>query len=244
MRWLLSSYTLRLNHRHKLTGHVFSGRYKALIVDGSEDGYLRTVCDYTHLNPVRARLLTSGSRLLEYPWSSFGYYLTHPKHRPVWLRVDRLLGEHGITQDNSAGREEFERRMETRRAEEGDAQQWKGLRRGWYLGGKEFKNALLQRLHGQLGEDHSGALRRESEWARAEKLIAEELKRVGWKESDLGRRLKGDPIKMALAARLRRESTLTVAEIAQRLCMGSRKSLNGKLHRWRKLNEKQKKEIN
>jgi hypothetical protein len=43
---------------------------------------------------------------------------------------------------------------------------------------------------------------------------------------------------------MRRESTLTVAEIAQRLCMGSRKSLNGKLHRWRKLNEKQKKEIN
>jgi len=30
MRWLLSSYTLRLNHRRKLTGHVFSGRYKAI----------------------------------------------------------------------------------------------------------------------------------------------------------------------------------------------------------------------
>src|SRR3954470_19132156 len=33
MRWLLSSYTLRLNHRRKLFGHVFSGRYKALIVE-------------------------------------------------------------------------------------------------------------------------------------------------------------------------------------------------------------------
>ncbi len=74
MRWLLSAYSLRLNHRHKLSGHVFGGRYKALVVDGSGDGYLRTVCDYTHLNPVRARLLASASRLLEYPRSSYPCY--------------------------------------------------------------------------------------------------------------------------------------------------------------------------
>jgi hypothetical protein len=45
MRRLLSSYTIWLNHRHKLHDHVFSGRYKALVVDGSGDGYLRTVCE-------------------------------------------------------------------------------------------------------------------------------------------------------------------------------------------------------
>ena len=43
MRWLLSTYTLRLNHRHRLFGHVFSGRYKALVVDSSSPGYLKTV---------------------------------------------------------------------------------------------------------------------------------------------------------------------------------------------------------
>ena len=100
MRWLLSAYTLRFNPRHKRFGHVFSGRYKALIVDGSGSGYLRTVCDYVHLNPVRARLLKPEQRLLEYPWSSFGGYLAAPAHRPEWLRVDRLLGEHGIQQDD------------------------------------------------------------------------------------------------------------------------------------------------
>jgi REP element-mobilizing transposase RayT len=67
MRWLLSSYTLRLNHRHKLFGHVFSGRYKALLVDGNGDGYLKTVCDYVHLNPVRAKLLGTEDRLAAYP---------------------------------------------------------------------------------------------------------------------------------------------------------------------------------
>ncbi len=95
MAWLQSAYTIRLNHRHKLFGHVFSGRYKAQLVEGSGNGYLRTACDYLHLNPVRAGLLSAQERLLAYPWSSFGWYLAAPEHRPEWMRVDRLLGEHG-----------------------------------------------------------------------------------------------------------------------------------------------------
>jgi putative transposase len=38
MRWFLSAYTLRLNHRHKLFGHVFSGRYKSVLVESSTRG--------------------------------------------------------------------------------------------------------------------------------------------------------------------------------------------------------------
>src|SRR6266480_2404283 len=57
MKWFLGTYTSRFNRRHSLVGHLFSGRYKALIVDGSGSGYLRTVCDYVHLNPVRAGLI-------------------------------------------------------------------------------------------------------------------------------------------------------------------------------------------
>ena len=71
-------------------------------MDGSGTGYLRTVCDYVHLNPVRAKLLKPDQRLLEYPWSSFGFYLAAPAHRPAWLRVDRVLGEHGIARDDVA----------------------------------------------------------------------------------------------------------------------------------------------
>jgi len=44
MKWFLGTYTSRFNRRHKLFGHLFSGRYKALLVDGSGNGYLRTVC--------------------------------------------------------------------------------------------------------------------------------------------------------------------------------------------------------
>jgi hypothetical protein len=59
-----------------------------------------------------------------------------------------------------------------------------------------------------------------------------------FEETEFKERPKKDAAKMALAARLRRETTLTISEIAQRLHMGSRKSLSGKLHQWRKPNEK------
>jgi len=63
MKWFLGTYTGRFNRRHKEFGHLFSGRYKALIVDASGNGYLKSVCDYVHLNPVRANLLATRQSL-------------------------------------------------------------------------------------------------------------------------------------------------------------------------------------
>jgi putative transposase len=54
MQWLNSTYTLRYNARHKQRGHLFQGRYKALLVDGEEGEYFLTVSDYIHVNPARA----------------------------------------------------------------------------------------------------------------------------------------------------------------------------------------------
>jgi putative transposase len=70
MAWLQSTYTIRLNHRHKLSGHVLSGRYKAQLVEGSGNGYLKTVCDYVHLNPVRTDLLRPPAAPSQQPSSS------------------------------------------------------------------------------------------------------------------------------------------------------------------------------
>jgi len=71
--------------------------------------------------------------------------------------------------------------------------------------------------------------------ARAELIIAEELKRGRWQEADLKTRPKGDSVKVALAARLRAETTMTVGWIAERLAMGTRGYLNHLLYRRRKL---------
>jgi REP element-mobilizing transposase RayT len=234
LAWLLSASTIRLNHRHTLFGHVFSGRYKALLVEGGAAGYLKTVCDYVHLNPVRAKLLQPADRLSAYPWSSLVWYAAAREHRPRWIRVDRLLGEHGIGADTAAGRQEFEQRMELHRAATVDEQSLKLLRRGWCLGSEQFRQQMLERMDGRLGEHHAGDLRRESAEVKGRRIIEEELQRLGWRESDLSGQPKSAAGKPALAARLRRETTLPLKWIAARVNLGSTKSANAKLHLWMK----------
>jgi putative transposase len=229
MRWLLSSYTLRLNHRRKLTGHVFSGRYKAVVVDGSGDGYLKTVCDYVHLNPARANLLGREDRLWAYPWSSLPWYLAARDHRPAWMRTERLLGAHGIREDSAAGRQQFEERMEWRRKSEAEDAEWEPLKRGWCIGSEEFKRKLLEKIDENLGEHHSGELRRESADVKAERILQEELQRLGWTPGELALRRKGDPAKLAIAHRLRRETVLPMTAIAAKLHLGSPKSARARL---------------
>lgn len=229
MKWFLGTYTNRFNRRHKLFGHLFSGRYKALIVDGSGDGYFKTVCDYIHLNPVRAGLLKPDQPLRDFAGSSYPAYLQLPAKRPAWLRVDRLLGEMGIPRDTAAGRRQFELRMEQRRAQErgGD---WKELRRGWCLGDAEFRRQLLEMMDGHMGEHHYGAPRWENALDKAERLVRSGLRANGWTEEDLRLRRKSDSVKITLAARLRKETTMTMKWIANRLHMGAWTHLNKRLY--------------
>jgi putative transposase len=135
MKWFLGTYTARFNRRHKLFGHLFSGRYKSLLVDSTSPGYLKTVCDHVHLNPVRAKLLRVEEPLRSYAGSSSPEYLKSAAQQTAWLRVDRLLGEQGIPQDSPAGRQQFEQRLEERRQAEDELETWAPVRRGWCLGG-------------------------------------------------------------------------------------------------------------
>ena len=151
-------------------------------------------------------------------------------HRPAWIRVDRVLGEHGIAADTAEGRQEFDQRMEACRAPETDGAEWAPWRRGWCLGPEAFRQELLERMAGRLGEHHAGELRRESAQAKVERIIAEELQRLGWKEVDLKKQNKSDPEKLAVAARIRRETTLTIKAIAGRLHLGTWKSATTRLH--------------
>jgi putative transposase len=229
MKWLLGVYTKRFNIRHKFCGHVFAGRYKALIVDGSGNGYLKTVCDYVHLNPVRAGLVTPKTGLESFRWSSYPAYLLSARQRPKWLRVDRLLGEWGIARDSAAGREQWAGQMERRRREE-TTSDYDSVRRGWCLGSEEFRQELLESAVERVGASHYGAERQESGEQKAERIVREDLKRRGWKEQDLRTVAKGDNGKVALARRLRQETTMTLKWIAQRLYMGSWTYVSNLLH--------------
>ena len=221
MKWLMGTYTSRFNRRHKEFGHLFSGRYKALIVDGSDNGYLKTVCDYVHLNPARAKVLKAAQPLSAFGWSSYPQYLGAPSRRPSWLRVDRLLGEWGIPKDSAAGRKVFAKRMEWRRGQDLRGE-FKRVERGWCLGGEEFRQELLEQVEARSGPSHFGAAVQEAETAQAERLVVAGLKRIGWRKADLKKRRKGEPKKVELAWQLRSQTTMSLAWIAERLNMGTR----------------------
>jgi len=220
MQWFLGTYTSRFNRRHRLCGHLFSGRYKALVVDGSGDGYLRRVCDYVHLNPVRARLLAPEQPLRDYAWSSFPFYLLPPSRRTGWLRVDRLLGEHGLQRDTRDSRRELERILEARRVQETQPDDER-IRGGWYLGEMPLRARLLEMIARGQTPSHAGEEVQESEAARAERLVQAELGKRGWTEEELVARKKTDPEKGRLAVRLRLETTMGWQWIATRLHMGA-----------------------
>jgi len=135
--------------------------------------------------------------------------------------VDRLLGEHGLQADTPGARQEFERRTEARRVEPGDEEAMKALRRGWCLGSQAFKQQQLEALDGRVGQHHFGAIRLEVAQAKAERIIGQELRRLNWQEADLSSRRKRDPAKLEIALRLRKETTLSVKQMAARLHLGT-----------------------
>src|SRR4030066_2444129 len=89
MRQLNGIYTQHFNRRHGRVGHLFQGRFKAIVVD--RDSYLLELCRYVVLNPIRAAMV---KHVEHYPWSSYPATMGLADC-PVWLNTDWLLGRFG-----------------------------------------------------------------------------------------------------------------------------------------------------
>lgn len=87
MRQLNGLYTQRFNKRHEFVGHLFQGRYKAILVQ--KESYLLELHRYIVLNPVRAQLVASPD---EWRWSSH-HYLLDEAVPPSWLARDSVLSQ-------------------------------------------------------------------------------------------------------------------------------------------------------
>jgi putative transposase len=220
MKWLLGTYTQRFNRRHRLSGHLFQGRYKAQVIDAESPGYLRTACDYVHLNPARAGLVGPEEALESWRWSSYPEYLQRGQVRPGWLRTDRLLGEHGVAPDHRRDRREFAARMEVQRGSD-NASALMPLRSGWRLGAEDFLERLLSRTSVQAKRGHGRATYEENEEAVALRIMREELDKAGVSAAELPHRRKGDSFKVRVARRVRCETALTLSRIAELLHMGT-----------------------
>lgn len=95
MRYINGVYTQEFNRKHNRVGHIFQGRYKAILIDKEE--YLFEVSRYVVLNPVRAGLVKSPN---EWRWSSF--CATAGKGRKEdFLDIDWILGNFGETKNQA-----------------------------------------------------------------------------------------------------------------------------------------------
>jgi len=89
MRQLNGVYTQTSNRRHKRVGHLFQGRFKAILVDS--DAYLLELARYVVLNPVRAGMVKKPE---DWSWSSYRASVGLEPAAP-WLEVDGLLAQFG-----------------------------------------------------------------------------------------------------------------------------------------------------
>jgi REP element-mobilizing transposase RayT len=89
MRHLNGVYTQRFNRRHHRVGHVFQGRFKAILVQ--RDAYLLELCRYVVLNPVRAGIT---AQVEDWPWSSYPATLGAAP-APAWLDTQWTLAQFG-----------------------------------------------------------------------------------------------------------------------------------------------------
>jgi len=137
MRHLNGVFTQWSNRRHKRSGHLFQGRYKAILVD--RDSYFLELARYIVLNPVRA---ATAKQPQQWAWSSYGAMIGKSTV-PAWLTTDVLLGEFGKSRF-------WARRKYQQFVEEGVGGEsiWKDLKGQIYLGDDDF----VEQMRGKLGE--------------------------------------------------------------------------------------------
>ncbi len=251
MQWLQNTYTRRFNSRHRLWGRLFGDRYKAVPVEGI-GFYYEALLDYIHLNPARAGLVNAqtGLGLLGYPWSSLaGGYAVPPGKRSHWLAVRDGLKAFDCS-DTPAGRRAWLKRLEQRAAKEagencglpaatvGADARLSNLRKGWYWGSQVFAKRLLELGEATLKKTRNrGYSASQESRAHGESVALELLERgcdaAGLNADDLRELPGSDKRKVAIAAVIWQNTTMSMRWIAEHLSMRSAANASQQIRRYR-----------
>jgi putative transposase len=180
MRHFNISYTAAYNRRHRRVGHLYQGRYKAILID--RDSYLLELSRYVHLNPVRIRPYQGkGAReqirnLEGYRWSSLDGYLKAGKRQP-WVCYDMVLGQVGGTRKKYAEYvwEGIERGYDT---------PWDEVRGQVVLGQEEFVERIKERIVEQGSKREQPSIL-ELQAKRPEVVLRRVARYFGLKESEI-----------------------------------------------------------
>jgi REP element-mobilizing transposase RayT len=127
MRQLNGRYTQTYNHRHERVGHLFQGRFTAILIE--KEAHLLELCRYVVLNPVRAKAV---SHPRQWAWSSYRATVGETS-APAWLTIDWILGQFG--QRVGPAREKYRAFVAEGR---GGPRPWDQLTGQIYLGSEEF----------------------------------------------------------------------------------------------------------
>ena len=213
-QWLNGSYVSWFNRRHQRCGHLFQGRFKAIIVSPQEWGL--ELSRYVHLNPVRIASLGLGKmdrqrmrvgagakpaagvakerigRLREYRWSSYRFYIGLGR-RPEWLTCQSVLDLGGGRKEEQRSR--YREYVESALREGLERTPWEELREQVALGSGNFVEMLRLSVKGNAREQR-GVGRLQTARPAFEEVIArvEELRGERWDEfrdryGDSGREL-------------------------------------------------------
>ena len=127
-------FTQSFNRRHNRVGHVFQGRYKAILVQ--KETHLLELCRYIVLNPVRAKMVEKPGN---WKWSS--YYSTASEDvKPDWLTTDWILGQ--FAQNKKAARKSYRKIVESGVLEK--TSPWDRLKGQMFFGSKNFIHAIKE----------------------------------------------------------------------------------------------------
>jgi len=220
MQWLQSTFANRFNRMACQRGHVFQGRYKALLVE--DTSALLSVVNYIHLNPVRAGLL-GAEDLRGYALSSFPKLFWRRGKRPACLTAADWLWEAGRLKLTPAGMRRYHEYLRYR--EEADPARreelYRRLCRGWYIGTREGKRSLLlDRLARRSSKSAGNSWRPYGEDA-AEALLAKGLACLRKKEADLRQERKGADWKVILACWIRAQTGVKNRWLAEHVHLGA-----------------------
>jgi REP element-mobilizing transposase RayT len=235
MRWLQATFANRFNRYRKESGHLFQGRFKSLVVESGQP--LLTLVNYIHLNPLRAGLETA-ERLGSYPWSSLCRFPKR-KSRPAFADVSwmQYLGD---VFDTSGGWTRYRNLLRLRATDDRKEIEKleKAMNRGWCIGSKAFRKAFAE----ELKQPHAVA-RLENEQLkefneeRWQACLAKALKAVKKSPADTGDAKRSDPWKLAIASKMKRETSVSNKWLGEQLHMGVARGVSSNCAVYRKKRE-------
>ena len=138
MQNINTSYTVFINRKYRRSGHLFQGRYKAIVID--KDNYLLSLSRYIHLNPVRANIVDSPE---QYRWSSYREYVGY-----LWSGLVNITDTLSCLSDNQKiAMMEYGNFVESGIKDHGNP--FNDVRAGVILGKEDFVERITEMIKGK-----------------------------------------------------------------------------------------------